>query len=230
MYLDKLTEKDYLAAVALMCLKYSLNVASDKCAESAEAPPAKKLKHDEPMEVTEQAAGPSGKPKPCNRLQLVLKERLRDLNNNNKSKNWTIDGLVPIGTGNTFVPEDKLDALRDQNYRFATRSLMDALFAKSVLATSSVTGRPSPAFPDMPAKSQLNPEILKDIEDEIIDIYKVTPDMVRLVMTTKCADEAKMARNAGLQKRKKRKNRKRPGDRFRAVKPSPTSSHLPAGT
>ncbi|XP_073961387.1 uncharacterized protein [Choristoneura fumiferana] len=93
MYLDKLTEKDYLAAVALMCLKYSLNVASDKCAESAEAPPAKKLKHDEPMEVTEQAAGPSGKPKPCNRLQLVLKERLRDLNNNNKSKNWTIDGF-----------------------------------------------------------------------------------------------------------------------------------------
>ncbi|KAI8439578.1 hypothetical protein MSG28_013305 [Choristoneura fumiferana] len=32
--------------------------------------------------------------------------------------------------------------------------------------------------------------------------------MVKLVMTTKCADEAKMARNAGRQKRKKRKSRK----------------------
>ncbi|CAK1587095.1 unnamed protein product [Parnassius mnemosyne] len=65
-----------------------------------------------------------------------------------------------------------------------------------VLATHSLTGKPSPAFPNKPAKKQLDPALVSDIVQTVVDHCRVPESVVRTSITTKCADESKMFRNS----------------------------------
>ncbi|XP_049875776.1 protein insensitive-like [Pectinophora gossypiella] len=114
-----------------------------------------------------------------------------------KRKNITID-LVSIGDGNAKVPSRLLDRLNWSSYTNVTRKLLTAVFSRNVLATHSLTGRPSPAFPDKPAKKKLNSAIVNDIVQTVVQRCKVSERLVRVSITTKCADEAKMLRNRNL--------------------------------
>ncbi|XP_073961573.1 protein insensitive-like [Choristoneura fumiferana] len=138
------------------------------------------------MEVEEPIAGPSGM---CH--QSYLCETVATMETEERTE-VLVNGGVPIGSGKTIVPIDKFCNLRLKDFKFATRSLLGALFPKSVLATSSLTGKRSPAFTHLPPKQRLNPVIINDIVTEISKRYPgVTVDRISKIITTKCADEAK---------------------------------------
>ncbi|XP_049875895.1 protein insensitive-like [Pectinophora gossypiella] len=110
-----------------------------------------------------------------------------------KRSNVSIN-LVSIGDGNAKVPSSLLNRLNWSSYTNVTRKLLSAVFSRNVLATHSLTGRPSPAFPDKPAKKKLNSAIVNDIVQTVVQRCKVAENLVRVSITTKCADEAKMLR------------------------------------
>ncbi|XP_049875896.1 protein insensitive-like [Pectinophora gossypiella] len=114
-----------------------------------------------------------------------------------KRKNITID-LVSIGDGIAKVPSSLLNRLNWSSSTNVTRKLRIAVFSRNILATHSLTGRPSPAFPDKPAKKKLNSAIVNDIVQTVVQRCKVAKNLVRVSITTKCADEAKMLRNRNL--------------------------------
>ncbi|KAJ8715728.1 hypothetical protein PYW07_010210 [Mythimna separata] len=74
---------------------------------------------------------------------------------------------VPIGDGHAMVPVTVLTAIDWKSYTKATRLLLQAVFPRRVLAKSSLTGRPSPAFMGKPAKDMLDPLL---VEDSIITV------------------------------------------------------------
>ncbi|GLV35053.1 insensitive [Carabus blaptoides fortunei] len=76
----------------------------------------------------------------------------------------------------------------------ATRKLLMTVFSRQILATHSLTGKPSPAFIacDMPAKMKLDPVKVSDIVEIVSARCGVSESMVRGAITTKCADENKM--------------------------------------
>lgn len=73
--------------------------------------------------------------------------------------------LVTIGSNGTKVPRVILDSIKWSSHSNATRKILSALFSREVLATHSLTGKPSPAFMDSskPTKNQLNALIISDI-------------------------------------------------------------------
>ncbi|KAL3278525.1 hypothetical protein HHI36_024215 [Cryptolaemus montrouzieri] len=75
-----------------------------------------------------------------------------------------------------------------------------ALFPRDILATHSLTGKPSPAFigSNKEIKEKLDETVISDIIDIVSTKCGVTESMVRSAITTKCADENKM-----FKKRKK---------------------------
>ncbi|XP_069361259.1 protein insensitive-like [Maniola hyperantus] len=112
--------------------------------------------------------------------------------------------LVPIGDGNAQVPARLIKNLDWTSYTNATRKLLTAVFTRKVLATHSLTGKPSPAFPDKPAKKKLDPVLVNDIVQTVVEKCRVPENVVRTSITTKCADESKMFRTR-QQNKKKRK-------------------------
>ncbi|XP_068617776.1 uncharacterized protein [Battus philenor] len=115
-------------------------------------------------------------------------------------------GMVPIGEGNASVPSSLLEYMDWSSYTSATRKLLSAVFTRSVLATHSLTGKPSPAFPNKPAKKRLNPAIINDIVQTVVDRCSVSESLVRTSITTKCADESKMWRGRMDKNIKKQKD------------------------
>ncbi|XP_063625569.1 uncharacterized protein LOC134797273 isoform X1 [Cydia splendana] len=99
---------------------------------------------------------------------------------------------VPIGSGTTLIHRDKYRKVNWKSYTVATRTLLLAAFSRRTLATHSLTGKKSPAFTNKPAKMCLDPKIVSDIVIEITDKFKVKDNLVRSIITTKCADECKM--------------------------------------
>lgn len=59
---------------------------------------------------------------------------------------------VSIGPGKTKVSVSAYQSINWTNYSAATRKLLLLLFPRNVLATHSLTGKPSPAFCDKEAK------------------------------------------------------------------------------
>ncbi|CAG9564581.1 unnamed protein product [Danaus chrysippus] len=114
---------------------------------------------------------------------------------NNKDK-------VPIGDGNAVVPARLLKNMDWTSYTNATRKLLTAVFSRKVLATHSLTGKPSPAFPDKPAKKKLDPKLVNDIVQTVVEKCCVPEKVVRTSITTKCADESKMFRTRENKKKK----------------------------
>ncbi|KAJ8715152.1 hypothetical protein PYW08_005133 [Mythimna loreyi] len=103
--------------------------------------------------------------------------------------------LVPIGNGNAKVPARLLKDIDWSSHSVATRLLLDAIFPRRVLATHSLTGKPSPAFKNRPAKERLNPKLIEDIVNTVSTKSGVSRNYVRSAITIKCADEAKLHRN-----------------------------------
>ncbi|XP_045775019.1 early boundary activity protein 1-like [Maniola jurtina] len=130
----------------------------------------------------------------------------RDVTPKNDLKRKT--DLVPIGDGNAEVPARLIKNLDWTSYTSATRKLLTAVFTRKVLATHSLTGKPSPAFPDKPAKKKLDPVLVNDIVQTVVEKCRVPENVVRTSITTKCADESKMFRTR-QQNKKKRKSLKK---------------------
>lgn len=108
-----------------------------------------------------------------------------------------VEGDVMIGSHKTMVPVHVLRAIDWKNYKTATRKLLTTLFTREILATRSLTGRPSPAFHDRnkPVKGKLDQNIINDIIQIVTRKCSVQDSFVRTAITTKCADENKMMRN-----------------------------------
>ncbi|CAD0202514.1 unnamed protein product [Chrysodeixis includens] len=129
-----------------------------------------------------------------NKATKVLKNR--NLNTN--------DDVVSIGDGNAVIPSRIFRHINWNSYTSATRKLLTAVFSRRVLATHSLTGKPSPAFPNKPAKKKLDQSIVNDIVQTVVERCCVPENVVRTSITTKCADESKMFRTR-QQNKKKRK-------------------------
>lgn len=118
--------------------------------------------------------------------------------NSNLIEEWTdVEGEVMIGSNKTTVEVHVLRAIDWKNYKTATRKLLITLFTREILATRSLTGRPSPAFHDRnkPVKGKLDQNIINDIIQMVTRKCGVQESQVRTAITTKCADENKMLRN-----------------------------------
>ncbi|XP_038222500.1 early boundary activity protein 2-like [Zerene cesonia] len=102
------------------------------------------------------------------------------------------DEWIPIGSGKTLIHKDKYRKVNWKSYTIATRTLLLATFPRRILATHSLTGKRSPAFQNKPAKMCLDPKIVSDVIIEITSRFKVKENLVRSIITTKCADECKM--------------------------------------
>ncbi|XP_037827350.1 protein insensitive-like isoform X2 [Lucilia sericata] len=102
--------------------------------------------------------------------------------------------MVSIGPNNTRIPAKLYENMNWSSASIATRKLLMAIFDRSVLATHSMTGKPSPAFKDhgKPIKQQLDPLIVADIIFAVTRKCKASDKEVRNAITTKCADENKM--------------------------------------
>ncbi|KAJ8715150.1 hypothetical protein PYW08_005131 [Mythimna loreyi] len=112
-----------------------------------------------------------------------------------QTTNNIIINMIPIGYGNTKVPEKVLRDIDWRSYTQATRKLLKAVFPQSVLATHSLTGKPSPAFVGKPAKEILDPTHVEDIVYTVTRNCGVTKKMVRSCITLKCTEEARGLRN-----------------------------------
>ncbi|XP_035443883.2 protein insensitive-like isoform X2 [Spodoptera frugiperda] len=101
-----------------------------------------------------------------------------------------------LGPGNTMVPLRIIHTIDDSgiDYPKITRRLLQYIFTRETLATHNLSGRPSPAFPNKPAKKVLNPVVVNDIVRYVCKRCKVPPSLVRITITHKCNDEAKLHR------------------------------------
>ncbi|KAJ8715158.1 hypothetical protein PYW08_005139 [Mythimna loreyi] len=119
------------------------------------------------------------------------------------------DEWIPIGSGKTYVHKDCFKKEKWRSYRLATRALLIGVFPRSVLATSSMTGKKPPAFKNRPAKMCLDPKKLSDIVIEVTKHFNVSESAVRKVITNKCSDETKWLKTPKKpQKKKLQKNKK----------------------
>ena len=122
----------------------------------------------------------------------------RASSNTNLTEEWAdVEGDVVIGSNKTMVPVHVLRAIDWKNYKQSTRKLLTHLFTREILASRSLTGRPSPAFHDRnkPVKGKLDQNIINDIIQIVTRKCSVQESQVRTAITTKCADENKMLRN-----------------------------------
>ncbi|KAJ8715973.1 hypothetical protein PYW08_013258 [Mythimna loreyi] len=121
----------------------------------------------------------------------------------------TADEMVPIGSGKVSIPAKVLNTIDWSSHKKATRKLLETVFTRRILATHSLSGKPSPAFPSKKTKRRLNPMLVDDIVKTVARRCRIAESIVRLTITTKCADESKMLRD----REKKRTKHKTTGNR-----------------
>ncbi|GAB0097082.1 hypothetical protein DMENIID0001_126780 [Sergentomyia squamirostris] len=103
---------------------------------------------------------------------------------------------VIIGTNGTRVPANVLQGINWACFSVATRRILVAVFSRKILATHSLSGKPSPAFLDRNAKKQLDPLKIQDIVQFVAKNSNVSESNVRSIITAKCADENKMLKSS----------------------------------
>ncbi|CAK1555710.1 unnamed protein product [Leptosia nina] len=135
---------------------------------------------------------------------------VQTINNEKKAKDKAQQEWVPIGSGKTLIHKDKYRKVNWKSYTIATRTLLLASFPRRILATHSLTGKRSPAFQNKPAKMCLDPKIVSDVIIEITSRFNVKENLVRSIITTKCADEAKMLKMRIESRKKNTKNTRQP--------------------
>ncbi|CAG9564602.1 unnamed protein product [Danaus chrysippus] len=100
--------------------------------------------------------------------------------NNVKTNNDT----VAIGDGNAVVPARLLKHIGlDFIHKRYKKTTTYCIFVRQVLVTHSLTGKPSPAFPDKPAKKKLDPMFLNDIVQTVVEKCCVPQNVVRVLVT-----------------------------------------------
>lgn len=101
--------------------------------------------------------------------------------------------LISLGPNNTIIPLQFFQNIDWSAPSKATRALLSCVFGEFVLATSTMTGKQSPAFPNNAKKEKLD---TKKVDDIIHTITRrcpsVTTKEVRTVIKTKCADAGKI--------------------------------------
>lgn len=130
----------------------------------------------------------------------------RSSSGSSMTEEWeNVEGDVMIGSNKTSVPVHVLRAIDWKNYKQSTRKLLTHLFSREMLASRSLTGRPSPAFHDRKkeVKEKLDQNIINDIIQLVTRKCNVQDSQVRTAITTKCADENKMLRNRKENEEKK---------------------------
>lgn len=103
--------------------------------------------------------------------------------------------LVSLGSNKTMIPLTIYENIDWKTPSKATRSLLSCVFGEFTLATSTMTGKPSPAFPDKPKKEKLDPKKIEDIILAVTRKCSVSTKEVRSVIKSKCADAGKILRN-----------------------------------
>ncbi|KAH0815622.1 hypothetical protein GEV33_007169 [Tenebrio molitor] len=125
----------------------------------------------------------------------TIRPTLQRINDNVSSCNKeNSKQMVQIGSGGTKISRHVYSSIKWASYSAATRKLLITLFPREVLATHSLTGKPSPAFisSNKQTKMRLDPVVISDIIEVITKKCLVSESLVRNAITTKCADENKM--------------------------------------
>ncbi|XP_028165553.1 protein insensitive-like [Ostrinia furnacalis] len=78
-------------------------------------------------------------------------------------------------------------------FKIATRHLLVAVFGRETLATHDITGKPSPAFTNRAPRGKLDPNLVNDIIQTVVQRCGVSAGLFRASITSKCADEGKLA-------------------------------------
>ncbi|KAL0871338.1 hypothetical protein ABMA27_005080 [Loxostege sticticalis] len=89
-------------------------------------------------------------------------------------------GMVPIGDGHAYVPATLLLNMDWSSYTLVTRKLLLAVFPRSILATHSLSGKRSPAFPHLPPKKRLPIGMVNDIVQTVVERCGVSVNLVRI--------------------------------------------------
>ena len=114
------------------------------------------------------------------------------------------DKSVILGPNGTEVTLQAYDTIIWTTAAAATRQLLGFVFSNDVLATHTLTGKPSPAFygRERPEKMQLDPEKIADIIHCIRTHKDCTERDVRAAITTKCSDTSKKYKRHSLKQSK----------------------------
>ncbi|CAH0564221.1 unnamed protein product [Brassicogethes aeneus] len=104
--------------------------------------------------------------------------------------------IIALGYNGTTLSKNEYNSMDLGSYTKTTRRLLDIFFSKKVLASSSLSGRPSPAYfnDGKTIKKPLNKSIIEDIVTFVAEKCDVLPRLVRQAITQKCADEVKQLR------------------------------------
>lgn len=119
-----------------------------------------------------------------NQLQEILQQRNSKIPENFPAEDDK--NTISIGSNQTKVHKAILSKIDWQCYSLATRKLLDAVFDKRTLATSSICGR-SPRSKGRP----LDPQKISDIIEIIKRKCKVHEVQIRKIIMIKCCDTAR---------------------------------------
>lgn len=102
------------------------------------------------------------------------------------------DAII-LGPNQTNIDFKAFQSMVWSSAAAATRQLLSYVFSCDVLATHTLTGKPSPAFygRERPAKMQLDPHKAADIIHCVKSKFNCTEREIRAAITTKCSDTSK---------------------------------------
>ncbi|XP_061395025.1 protein insensitive-like [Musca vetustissima] len=101
--------------------------------------------------------------------------------------------MVILGPNGTTVDARSYSSIIWASSASATRQLLSFVFSSDILATHTLTGKPSPAFygRERPAKMQLDPIKAADIIHCVKSKFNCSEREIRAAITTKCSDTSK---------------------------------------
>uniref|UniRef100_A0A1I8PFY7 BEN domain-containing protein n=1 Tax=Stomoxys calcitrans TaxID=35570 RepID=A0A1I8PFY7_STOCA len=104
-----------------------------------------------------------------------------------------VGDVVVLGPNGTEIDVRSYSSIIWSSSASATRQLLGFVFSSDVLATHTLTGKPSPAFygRERPAKMQLDPIKAADIIHCVKSKFHCTEREIRAAITTKCSDTSK---------------------------------------
>ncbi|XP_005179195.2 early boundary activity protein 2 [Musca domestica] len=110
--------------------------------------------------------------------------------------------VVILGPNGTQIDARSYSSIIWSSSASATRQLLGFVFSSDVLATHTLTGKPSPAFygRERPAKMQLDPVKAADIIHCVKSKFHCTEREIRAAITTKCSDTSKKYKRRCMKK------------------------------
>lgn len=111
-----------------------------------------------------------------------------------------VDDFVILGPNGTQIDARSYMSIIWSSAASATRQLLTFVFSSDILATHTLTGKPSPAFygRERPAKMQLDPIKAADIIHCVKSKFNCTEREIRAAITTKCSDTSKKYKRRSL--------------------------------